>query len=72
MAPKISAFRIPSSGRDPGATVSGFPARDHAEELKFEAALRRVPELLEKLRRLERRVKELEGQAAADDEPTGE
>ncbi|MHB0935970.1 MAG: UDP-3-O-(3-hydroxymyristoyl)glucosamine N-acyltransferase [Armatimonadota bacterium] len=44
----------------PGATVSGFPARDHAEELRYEAALRRVPELLEKVKRLEQRVKELE------------
>jgi len=44
----------------PGATVSGFPARDHADELRYEAALRRVPELLEKVKRLEQRVKELE------------
>lgn len=45
-----------------GATVSGFPARDHAEELKTEAALRRLPELLEKVKRLEGRVKELENE----------
>ena len=45
----------------PGATVSGFPARDHAEELKTEAALRRLPDLLEKVKQLEKRVKELEG-----------
>jgi len=53
----------------PGATVSGFPARDHAEELKYEAALRRMPELLEKVKRLEQRVKELEAGTSPPDEP---
>jgi UDP-3-O-[3-hydroxymyristoyl] glucosamine N-acyltransferase len=56
-----------------GATVSGFPARDHAEELRYEAALRRVPDLLEKLKRLEKRVKELEtGARPADEPPRGD
>jgi len=53
----------------PGATVSGFPARDHAEELKYEAALRRVPDLLRKVKLLEQRVKELETGASPADEP---
>jgi UDP-3-O-[3-hydroxymyristoyl] glucosamine N-acyltransferase len=45
-----------------GATVSGFPTQPHADQLKLEAALRRVPDLLEKVKRLEKRVKELEGE----------
>lgn len=32
-----------------GAVVSGTPARDHREELKAQAALRRLPQLLRKL-----------------------
>ncbi|GAB4246560.1 MAG: UDP-3-O-(3-hydroxymyristoyl)glucosamine N-acyltransferase [Acidobacteriota bacterium] len=32
-----------------GAVVSGTPARDHREELKSQAALRRLPELLRRL-----------------------
>lgn len=34
----------------PGATVSGFPARDHREELKKQALLRRLPEIAETLK----------------------
>lgn len=39
-----------------GATVSGFPARDHREELRIMAAARRLPELLERIRALESRA----------------
>lgn len=35
-----------------GKVVSGTPARDHREELKTQAALRRLPETLKELRRL--------------------
>jgi UDP-3-O-[3-hydroxymyristoyl] glucosamine N-acyltransferase len=38
----------------------GAPATPYAEELRLEAAYRRVPELLKKVRELERRLKELE------------
>jgi UDP-3-O-[3-hydroxymyristoyl] glucosamine N-acyltransferase len=34
------------------AIVSGFPARSHKEELKWQAILRRLPEIWEKIRRL--------------------
>ncbi|MDR7554026.1 MAG: UDP-3-O-(3-hydroxymyristoyl)glucosamine N-acyltransferase [Armatimonadota bacterium] len=43
-----------------GATVSGYPARDHREELRLQAALRRLPELLERVAALEAKL------AAAD------
>lgn len=42
-----------------GAVVSGFPAQEHREELRVQAALRRVPELRETVRRLERELREL-------------
>ncbi len=45
-----------------GATVSGFPAQSHRDELRQEAVLRRAPELVETIRRLEQRVAELEKQ----------
>ncbi|MDR1885456.1 MAG: UDP-3-O-(3-hydroxymyristoyl)glucosamine N-acyltransferase [Synergistaceae bacterium] len=36
-----------------GATVSGFPARDHATETRFQASLRRVPDLIERIKKTE-------------------
>ncbi|HSR70439.1 MAG TPA: UDP-3-O-(3-hydroxymyristoyl)glucosamine N-acyltransferase [Acidobacteriota bacterium] len=43
-----------------GSVVSGHPARDHRQELKSQALLRRLPQLQQELRRLRRRVRELE------------
>ncbi len=40
----------------PGAIVSGSPARPHREELRFQAALRRITELLDRVQALERRI----------------
>jgi UDP-3-O-[3-hydroxymyristoyl] glucosamine N-acyltransferase len=48
----------------PGSGVSGFPAQDHRREMREQAGLRKLPDLLERIRQLEARVKELE--AAAD------
>ena len=39
----------------PGAVVSGFPARDHKSVLKREALLRRLEELFERVKKLERK-----------------
>ncbi|EEX48406.1 MULTISPECIES: UDP-3-O-(3-hydroxymyristoyl)glucosamine N-acyltransferase [Jonquetella] len=36
-----------------GAVVSGFPARDHREDFKTLALIRRLPELFDRLKRLE-------------------
>lgn len=43
-----------------GKTVSGFPARDHKEELRERVALRRLPEFAERLKDMGRRISELE------------
>lgn len=40
----------------PGAVVSGFPARDHRENFRVQAAQQRLPELLLRVRKLERAV----------------
>lgn len=50
-----------------GATVSGTPARPHREAMRAQAALFRLPELVEKVRRLERAVF-----GRKDEEPTSE
>jgi len=47
---------LPAHGR-----YSGFPARSHTEELRFQAAVRRLPELLKRVRELERRLEEADG-----------
>lgn len=41
----------------PKSFVSGFPATDHKEDLKIGALIRRLPELFQKVKELERRVK---------------
>jgi UDP-3-O-[3-hydroxymyristoyl] glucosamine N-acyltransferase len=43
-----------------GETVSGAPAIPHRDWLRMVAALPKVPDLLRELRRLEKRVEELE------------
>jgi UDP-3-O-[3-hydroxymyristoyl] glucosamine N-acyltransferase len=47
--------------REPGV-YSGIPARPHAEACRMLAAQKKLPELLRRLRALERRVQELEGE----------
>ncbi|MCX6365858.1 MAG: UDP-3-O-(3-hydroxymyristoyl)glucosamine N-acyltransferase [Armatimonadetes bacterium] len=43
-----------------GSFVSGFPARPHKEMMRQQAAQARVPDLLKKMRELEKRLGELE------------
>jgi len=43
-----------------GETVSGYPARIHAQALRTEAALRNLPELMKKIKIQEKRINELE------------
>ncbi|MBI1319943.1 MAG: UDP-3-O-(3-hydroxymyristoyl)glucosamine N-acyltransferase [Candidatus Hydrogenedens sp.] len=45
---------------EPGRTVSGFPAIDHAEHRRVMVGQRRVPELLRRVKQLERKIAELE------------
>ncbi len=44
----------------PGAFYSGQPARSHPEEMRIKAATGRLPELLKKVKDLEKRLAELE------------
>jgi len=43
-------------------TVFGYPAREHRKSLKLEAYTRRLPELYEKIKQLENRIAQLEGE----------
>jgi UDP-3-O-[3-hydroxymyristoyl] glucosamine N-acyltransferase len=45
----------------PGVAVSGNPARPHREELRIQASLSKLPELMRHLRSLEQRLAALEG-----------
>lgn len=47
---------------DPGAIVSGFPAMDHNKERRIIAAQRRTPELIRRVKELERRLAALQGE----------
>lgn len=44
----------------PGSFYAGFPARPHREWIKGEAAVTKVPDLIKKVRELEKRLAELE------------
>ncbi len=45
---------------DAGESYSGFPAMPHREDLKLQAAIRKLPELLTRVKELEQKIKELE------------
>ncbi len=46
----------------PGIMVSGYPAHPHREELKKEAAVHRLPELISQIKELKQRLEVLEAQ----------
>ncbi|MDH7571635.1 MAG: UDP-3-O-(3-hydroxymyristoyl)glucosamine N-acyltransferase, partial [Armatimonadota bacterium] len=43
-----------------GSVISGSPARDHRETRRISAAMGRLPDMLQTLRELKKRVEELE------------
>lgn len=43
-----------------GESYSGYPAQPHMKELKQEATIRKLPDLLQRMKELEKKVKELE------------
>lgn len=64
---RLSGFgTVAAKDIPPGATVSGVPARDHREDLRERAAVRRLPAMMEQLKALRKRVEQLE--ASADDQ----
>jgi UDP-3-O-[3-hydroxymyristoyl] glucosamine N-acyltransferase len=51
-----------------GSHVSGFPARPHAQELRIQASVRKVPSMLQEFAQLQKRVVELEEKLSQTDE----
>ena len=49
---QVAAYAGATRDVPPGAVVSGFPARDHREELKNQALLRRLPKLVDEVKSL--------------------
>ena len=52
-----------------GSTVSGYPARPHNQARRIEAAIKRLPDLLQQIQTLETRVKALESQGRGERNP---
>ncbi len=57
---KLMAKTAPFGDVEPGAELVGFPGRDRRDFMRETAALRKLPDLLKRVRRLERRLAELE------------
>ncbi len=52
----------------PSIIVSGYPARPHGEELRLEASIRKLPELMKTIREQEKRIAALEKALRENDE----
>jgi UDP-3-O-[3-hydroxymyristoyl] glucosamine N-acyltransferase len=50
----VAARGVVTADVEPGSMVSGFPLKPHAEERKILAAMRKLPDLLKKVRQLEK------------------
>jgi len=46
-----------------GEFVSGYPARDHREQMRVQAAQQKLPALLRTIKEMEKRIKDLEDRA---------
>lgn len=55
----VAAHTLVCANIPPGAFVSGSPARPHREQLAIEAAARKLPEFLERVRSLEAEIGEI-------------
>ncbi|NLB83251.1 MAG: UDP-3-O-(3-hydroxymyristoyl)glucosamine N-acyltransferase [Synergistaceae bacterium] len=52
----VAAYGGATKDVPPGVVVSGFPARDHGANFRVQAALRHLPDLLGRVKRLEREI----------------
>lgn len=56
----FAARSAPTKDVPPGSFLAGFPARPHQEWLRAEVAAQKLPELIKKVKQLEKKVHELE------------
>lgn len=54
----VAARGVVTGDVEPGSFVSGFPIKPHSEERKILASLRKLPELIKKVRDLEKKLEE--------------
>lgn len=55
---QVAGLGIVMKDTKPGQLLSGYPATDHREDFRFRAALRRVPDMLKRLKALEVKIKD--------------
>lgn len=60
---RIALASVATKDIPAGVTVSGNPAQEHAKELRMQAALRRLPGMMDRLKALVVRVEQLEASA---------
>ncbi|MCC7290577.1 MAG: UDP-3-O-(3-hydroxymyristoyl)glucosamine N-acyltransferase [Phycisphaerales bacterium] len=65
----LAALSVVAKSTTEGQTVMGFPAQESGVELREQAAVRRLPELIEEVRRLRARLERLE--ASTNDQARG-
>jgi UDP-3-O-[3-hydroxymyristoyl] glucosamine N-acyltransferase len=56
----VAARGVVTNDVEPGSFVSGFPLKPHAEERKILASMRKLPDLIKKVRDLEKRLEDKE------------
>ncbi len=66
---RLSPRGTPISDVPPGSTLMGYPARDQKEHMRIYAAQGKLPDLIRKVRRLERELEELRAAVQAGDAP---
>lgn len=54
----VAARGVVTSDVEPGSFVSGFPLKPHTEERKILASMRRLPDLIKKVRELEKKLED--------------
>ncbi len=55
---RVAAKSVVTKNIAPGSFVSGFPARPHQRQKKIKALINRLPQLVERLKKLEERAKD--------------
>ncbi|GAB4274064.1 MAG: UDP-3-O-(3-hydroxymyristoyl)glucosamine N-acyltransferase [Candidatus Rifleibacteriota bacterium] len=56
----VAARGVVTTDVEPGSFVSGFPIKPHQEERRILASMRKLPELVKKVRELEKKIEEKE------------
>ncbi len=58
----VASYSMVTKNTPPAVFYSGNPAHDHKEELREQAVRRKLPELLKKVKKLEKKILKMEGE----------